>query len=169
MRTSWDDWFMTLCAVIAQRSLDEHTKHGCVVIDSDRTILSIGYNSPPRGCVDEMIPLTRPEKYAFMEHSESNAIINAARTGTCLKGSTFYITGHPCHECFRKILNVGAKAIVYGPVGSHCIDDESMKAIEIMSRGHVSFEMREYKSWDSIIDTLDVTADYLHKKLDVKE
>lgn len=169
-RPEWDDWFMSLCFVVSQKSLDPHTKHGAIVIDADKTILSIGYNSPPRGCVDADIPLTRPEKYRFMEHSESNAINNAARTGTSLKGSTFYVTGHPCEECLRKIINVGAKKVIYGPIGSSCIVNESWDAIHTMLRGQ-QIEMVEYQS-SSLIEVsliLTQTSNYMRDKLDGQE
>lgn len=134
-RPYWDDWFMTLCYVISQRSMDPTTKHGTVVIDEDKTILAVGFNGPPRGCNDHIFPMTRPEKYGIMLHSEEAAIANAARSGVSLKGSTFYVTGHPCEKCFRLILNVGAKKICHGHVSSHCINDDSRKHIENMLVG----------------------------------
>ena len=67
-RPLWNDVFMALTFVLKQRSLDPDTKHGCFVINDDHSILSAGYNSPPRGCVDSDIPLTRPEKYKYMVH-----------------------------------------------------------------------------------------------------
>lgn len=136
-RPSWDEYYMDMAFFIAQKSLDPSTKHGCIAVDEDHTVLSIGYNSPPRGCVDENIPLTRPAKYPYMVHSEENAIINAARSGVSLKGSTFYITGSPCSRCFRGILNVGAIRIVYGPVNSNCISEEDKQAIEIMNQSKI--------------------------------
>lgn len=132
-RPSWDEYYMDMAFFVSQKSLDPHTKHGCIVVDNEYTPLSMGYNSPPRGCIDDMIPLTRPEKYPYMVHSEENAIINAARSGVSLKGSTFYITGFPCPRCFRGILNVGAEKIVYGPVNSNCISEEDKNAIELMN------------------------------------
>lgn len=163
-RPDWDEWFMTLCFVISQKSLDPHTKHGCVVVDDDRTILSVGYNSPPRGCDDTLIPLERPAKYKFMEHSESNAVNNAARTGTSLRGSTFYITGHPCQDCLRRIINVGAKKIIYGPVGSQCISDEDMTAMNIILKGQ-SLVLEEYSAWHHVDDLLQQTRLYIDRKL----
>ena len=123
-RPSWDEYYIDMAFYISQKSLDPSTKHGCIVVDEEHTPLSMGYNSPPRGCIDEKIPLTRPEKYPYMVHAEENAIINAARSGTSLKGSTFYITGHPCSRSFRMISNVGAIKIVNGPVNSNCISKE---------------------------------------------
>lgn len=114
-RPTWDAYFLTLANVIAQKSMDTSTKCGCVVVNDEHTILSTGYNSPPRGSRDIDIPIdVRPDKYWYMEHAERNAIYNASRLGVSLVNSTFYITGSPCIDCFRGILSVGAKAIVHG-------------------------------------------------------
>lgn len=109
---------MTMCFLVAQRSLDPDTKHGAVAVDKNHSVLSIGYNSPPRGCKDQDIPLTRPEKYPYFLHSEENLIVNAARNGIRLDGAKLYITGHPCVVCLRQIINAGFSEVVYGPKGS---------------------------------------------------
>ena len=133
-RPNWDRYYMDMTFYIAQKSLDPSTKHGCIVVDEEHTPLSMGFNSPPRLCIDEDIPSTRPEKYSFYIHAEENSIINAARTGVSLKGATFYITGYPCSRCFRMMANVGAKKIIYGPISSKCVQEEDLKAIKIMNR-----------------------------------
>jgi len=163
-RPEWDDWFMTLCFVIAQRSIDKHTKHGCVVVDNSKSILSVGYNSPPRNCNDFKIPLERPEKYMYMEHAESNAISNAARVGTPLNGSTFYITGPPCHECYRRIINVGASRIVCGPIQSTMVTPEVVQALAKMGQ-HQKMETMSFENGDAIRNLLHRTEDYLDEKL----
>ncbi len=142
-RPSWTDYFMALAFVVSQRSLDPDTKHGTIVTHRDNTILSTGYNSPPRGCIDQNVPLTRPAKYMWFVHSESAAIVNAARHGIALKDSTFYITGHPCEICFREIINVGAKKVIYGPVNSNCVSEDTKNVISEMMIGH-AIELREY-------------------------
>ena len=151
-RPLWDDWYLAMSLVVAQRSLDNSTKHGCVIVGSGNEVLSIGYNSPPRGCNDFDIPQTRPEKYLYMEHSESNAILNAARVGVCLQGSTFYITGFPCHECVRKIINVGAVRVVYGEIGAYCINENSIEAIRKMLPKELIFTKIPLKNAETILD-----------------
>ena len=84
-RPDWETWFVAICGISGSEVVDPSTKHGCVVVDDDHTILSVGYNSPPRGCQDDAIPTTRPEKYPDFVHAEENAIANAARTGVSLK------------------------------------------------------------------------------------
>jgi dCMP deaminase len=138
VRPSWDDWFMGLAVLISSRSLDPATKHGCVVVSHDRSILSVGYNSPPRGCNDNAIPITRPEKYLYFEHAETNAVLNAARHGIALEGADFYVTGFPCEGCVRKIVNCGGKRVIWGPVASACISDESLQVI-LKIKGDLEF------------------------------
>jgi len=170
-RPSWDQYYMDMTFYIAQKSLDPHTKHGCMVVDSEHTPLSMGFNSPPRGCIDEEIPLTRPEKYPFMIHAEENAIINAARSSVSLKGSTFYITGHPCPKCFRMILNVGAIKIIYGSVNSKCIAEEDLKAIGIMNQKWAIPYVKkvpqiEFVKWDQSVGwILKQAQDYIQEKV----
>lgn len=115
-RPSKDLYFMNLCFEVAKRSIDPSTKCGCVFIDDAGGILSTGYNGPIRGAIDENVPLNDESKYLFLEHSERNAIYNAARVGTPLNGSIVYVTGFPCIDCLRGIIQVGAVKIVYGPL-----------------------------------------------------
>jgi len=46
-RPSWNEYFLGLAFVIAQRSLDPRTKHGSVVTDDNNHIVATGFNSFP--------------------------------------------------------------------------------------------------------------------------
>lgn len=165
-RPSKDASFMAMAFLISQRSIDPATKHGCLAISEDGAILSTGYNSAPRDCDDSKIPLTRPEKYDYMVHSETNCIGNAAREGICLKNSTFYITGMPCARCFGDMLGAGVKKIIYGNTNSHMIDDKMMKSIEIMNTrpdGTLKIEMINFDI--DVRPILESTKSYISKKV----
>jgi dCMP deaminase len=166
-RPNWDSYFMTLAFVTAQRSLDPRTKHGTVVVAQDNTILAVGYNSAPRGCKDENIPLDPPDKYEVLIHSEPAAICNAARHGISLKDSVFYVTGFPCHLCWREIINVGASEVVYGPVGSFCVEGDITKDkyTKIMLEGQ-NIKIRKYEG--DVLIVLDSTMAYIDYKLNQK-
>lgn len=135
-RPDWDSYFLSLCFLIAQRSIDPSTKHGTVIVSKDHTILTVGYNGPPRNCDDSIVPLERPQKYTWMVHSEEAAIINAAKHGIALDGSTFYVTGFPCDRCARGMINAGALRIVHGPQGSVCVDEQTKKNAYAMFNSH---------------------------------
>jgi len=115
--------FMKLAEVVSEMSIDPHTKFGCVAVSEDGMQLSTGYNSPPNGVDDSLVPLTRPEKYMYLEHAERNCIYNAASKGIRLKGCTFYVTGVPCVECLRAMYQVGAKIIIYKAKKAKSFDD----------------------------------------------
>ena len=61
-RPDWNNYFLGIAKVVAQRSHDQHTKHGCVITDAVHRILGVGYNGFPKGMNDSKLPLTRPEK-----------------------------------------------------------------------------------------------------------
>jgi len=124
LRPNIDLYYMNLCFGVNLRSLDKSSKCGCIACSEDGAFLTSGYNSPLRGSDDKNIPHTRPEKYDYMEHSERNAIYNAARHGTQIIGSTFYITGFPCIPCLRGMCQSGAKKIVYGPMQAAMLKDD---------------------------------------------
>lgn len=125
-RPDWDSYFMALAFVASQRSIDPSTKHGCVITASDHTILSIGFNGPPRNSDESKVPLTRPEKYPFMAHAEANAIDNSAHN---LRGSNCiaYVTGVPCSACLLRLIQNGVNTVVYGQVGSNMVDETDAK------------------------------------------
>ena len=68
-RPAWDEYYLTIAYVVAQRSFDPSSKCGCVLVSRDGRVLSTGYNGPIKGSIDSKIPLTRPEKYCHMIHT----------------------------------------------------------------------------------------------------
>jgi dCMP deaminase len=119
---SWDQYFMDLCDLVASRSKCLSRQIGCVVV-YDKSIISTGYNGPPRGtahCSGDTCP-RRKAGYASGEglslcpaaHAEANCIANAARTGARTLKATLYInTVVPCKDCFGLLINAGIKEIV---------------------------------------------------------
>ena len=88
----WDEYFMTIADDVSLRSPDPHTKHGCVLVDTNNRIVSTGYNGPIKGLDHALVELKRPHKYNWMIHAEDNAVLFAKCN---LEGCTAYITGHP--------------------------------------------------------------------------
>ena len=50
-------------------------------------------------------------KYAFVTHSELNAILNYR--GGSLEGTKLYVSLFPCNECAKAIIQAGIKTVVY--------------------------------------------------------
>jgi len=113
MTQDWDHYFLDLVRTVSTKSKDPHTQIGCVIVGPDREIRSTGYNSFVRGLDDTVAERSeRPEKYWWIEHAERNAIYNAARMGTSLRGCTIYVPSLPCVDCARAIVSVGIREVV---------------------------------------------------------
>lgn len=110
---TWDEYFIEMVRLVSRKSRDTSTKCGCVLVGAGHSVLSIGYNGLPRGVEykDERTEV-RPIKYKYYEHSERNAIYNAAKNGIALDGATAYVTGPPCADCGRGLIQSGIKEIV---------------------------------------------------------
>lgn len=164
-RPDWDTVFMAVAFVMAQRSPDAETKHGAVLIDGKRRIIGTGFNGFPRGCRDEMLPKVRPGKYPYVIHAEVNALINSRQTehpDQC----TLYVTGEPCHECFKLIVQYGIGRVVYGGVGSVCIDanDNHNKIKQAISEGLTVHIERYHGDAATLAGLLTTTADYVTQR-----
>jgi dCMP deaminase len=113
---SWDEYFMGVALLAAQRSKDPSTQVGACIVDKDKRILSTGYNGFPHGCSDDEFPWNRDEalgetKYQFVVHAELNAILNAS--GKSLSGAKVYVGLFPCNECAKAIIQAGIKEVIY--------------------------------------------------------
>ena len=64
---SWDETFMLISEVIAQRSKDPNTQLGACVVDENNVIVGLGYNGFPRGCSDGILPWRRGRGYKLSE------------------------------------------------------------------------------------------------------
>ena len=113
---AWDDYFMGVSLLAADRSKDPSTQVGACIVSDDNRILSTGYNGFPQGCSDDDFPWNRDTskgetKYNFVVHAELNAILNAG--GKSLVGSRIFVSLFPCHECAKAIIQAGVKEVVY--------------------------------------------------------
>ena len=114
---SWDEYFMGIALLSAMRSKDPNTKVGACIVDSDKKVVSIGYNGMPMGCDEEQLSWNKGEgldsKYLYVCHAEFNAILNTRNGTSALRGCTLYVTLFPCNECTKAIIQTGIKEIVY--------------------------------------------------------
>ena len=113
---SWDEYFMGIAILSAQRSKDPSTQVGACIVSSENKILSVGYNGMPRNCDDDVYPWDREgdelnTKYMFVCHAELNAILNYS--GSNLKGSKVYVTLFPCNECAKALIQSGVSEVIY--------------------------------------------------------
>jgi dCMP deaminase len=151
----WDEYFYKVSNTVADNSKCLSRKIGAVIV-KDKSIISTGYNGPPRGvpscewryvmdpaifnktteqqkkdgkenivCPRKMLGYKSGEAVGLCVagHAERNAIVNAARHGICVKGSTMYLNVPvPCKECLIEIINAGINEVV---VTNHSYYDEA--------------------------------------------
>lgn len=113
---SWDEYFMSMALLTSLRSKDLNTKVGSVIVSSDNKILGAGYNGLPSSIDESLFPKSRDgelheTKYAYVVHSELNAIINT--TVLDLSNARLYCTLFPCNECAKIIVQKKIKEVIY--------------------------------------------------------
>lgn len=132
---SWDQYFMTLCYLVAMKSKDPSTRVGAVIVGPDNEIRSTGYNGLPRGIVDHRYRYEdREYKLLAVNHAEENAILHCAMNGVATKNCILYTIWQPCSRCSKIIIQAGIKEIVYDESfpGNHaCQQQDWEKSMQI--------------------------------------
>lgn len=133
-RPTWDQYFMKLAWLVAERSTCVRHHVGAVIV-RDKRILTTGYNGAASGTKDCLelgclrnqmnIPSGTRHEICRAIHAEQNAIIQAGTHGINIQGGTLYCTHSPCILCAKMITNAKIKRVVM------CIQypDESFKAL----------------------------------------
>jgi len=110
--SKWDTRFLRVAEEVRLWSKDPGTKVGCVLVDN-RRILSTGYNGFPATISDDLERyIDRDFKLSITVHAEKNAILNAAKNGTKVEGSTLYVTFPPCSQCASAVIQAGVAKVV---------------------------------------------------------
>ena len=141
-RLSWANYFMEFAKLAARRTTCMRRSVGCILV-RDRQILTTGYNGAPRGlkhcketgCMREDLKIPSGERQELCRglHAEHNAIIQAARVGVSIDGSTLYCTTRPCSICARMIINAGIREVFYLEGYDDKLADELLAEAGILS------------------------------------
>jgi len=110
-----DLYFMRMASVASTLATCPRKSVGAVIVRNKR-IVTTGYNGSIEGqphCEDEGCMMEDGHCIRTI-HSESNAIVQAGRTGANIEGCTIYVTASPCFNCFKLIAGAGLKRIVFG-------------------------------------------------------
>ena len=107
----WDIHFLAIAKLCSKKSKDPSTKVGAVIFDSDKRIVSVGYNGFPKNISDDPEKyLNREIKYQMVIHAEINAILFAKRDlNNCSIATWPFIS---CSNCTSAIIQAGIKKIV---------------------------------------------------------
>jgi dCMP deaminase len=120
-RSSWDEYFLKIASVVAERSTCLRHHMGAVAV-KDKRILTTGYNGAAAGVKDclelgclrdeKNIPSGTRTEICRAIHAEQNVIIQAALHGVSLEGCTIYCTHTPCILCAKMMVNAKIKRSV---------------------------------------------------------
>ncbi len=130
---AWDEYFMAVAILSAQRSKDPSTQVGACIANEANKIVGVGYNGFPRGCNDDHLPWVREgdfleTKYPYVCHAELNAVLNAISKD--LTNCRIFVVLFPCNECTKVIIQSGIKEVIY--LSDKYSDTEPVKASKKM-------------------------------------
>jgi len=122
-RPDWQEYFMGITKLVAERSTCIRRKVGAVFV-RDKQIISTGYNGVPSGikhctevgCLRDKLNIPSGEQHEMCRglHAEQNGIIQAATHGVVIQGATLYCTTMPCSICSKMLINASVVKIYYG-------------------------------------------------------
>ena len=145
-RPSWDEYFMEITRLVSERSTCLRRKVGAIIV-KDKRIVSTGYNGAPKGlahcldigCMRQKMEVPSGERHELCRgvHAEQNAIIQAAGTGTSMRGATIYCTDSPCSTCAKMIINAGIVKLALGArypdrLGEELIREAGLKTVYLI-------------------------------------
>ena len=137
-RPSWDAYFGAITRAVATRATCSRKAVGAVIV-KDKLILATGYNGAPAGlrhCDHTDGGDLVNGHCARSTHAEQNAIVQAARHGISIEGSTLYCTNNPCLNCTKLLINAGVVRIVYEE------EYPDPLSFDLLAESHIALEHR---------------------------
>ncbi|MBO7131800.1 hypothetical protein J6V85_00850 [Candidatus Saccharibacteria bacterium] len=123
----WDEYFMNIAEAVSAKSKDPSSKMGCVIVDKNKRVVSLGYNGMIQGADESKMTLSeRPMKYYFVIHSEMNAVLFSHQD---LTGCTIYNRVATCENCLKYCLQAGIKRFVYRELRVHSYSTDPKKSM----------------------------------------
>jgi dCMP deaminase len=132
-RPTWDEAWMGVADVIAQRATCQRAQVGAVIVTKANRIVATGYNGPPARLwtrvdaldrdieADCIIDCPRAMKEpaeldpgyddCITIHAEMNALMFCDRN--VREGGTLYVTGSVCFGCAKAVANSGLARVVF--------------------------------------------------------
>jgi len=139
-RLPWDEYFMQIAVLVAERSTCIRKKVGAVII-RDKHILATGYNGAPKGlphcsevgCLREKLGIPSGERVEMCRgiHAEQNALVQAARFGISLEGGVCYTTLQPCVTCTKLLVNSGISKVIFKEGYADKLGEEIMHQTDV--------------------------------------
>ena len=145
-RPNWNEYFMRMAELAAERSTCIRRSVGAVLVKNKR-VLATGYNGAPKnlkhceetGCLRSQMNIPSGERHEICRgvHAEQNLIAQAGVHGVKTEGATVYCTNQPCIICAKLLINSGIDQIYY----KNSYEDEFTK--KIIDQSDVDLQMIE--------------------------
>lgn len=150
-RPNWDDTWLTVARVVAERSLCDRDRVGAVIVSATNRIVATGYNGPPgdfqhgnlscrhwckRSQVDngfrapEVVRELIAADYSDCPslHAEANALSVCDRS--VREGGTIYVTSDVCYGCAKLIANSGLVTVCAIDTGTRRHSNDAYSFLE---------------------------------------
>lgn len=113
------DTMLKIARTISERSTCSRRAVGCVLVDKDNRVLSVGHNGPARGmkhctenpCEGAGLPSGTGLELCQAIHAEQNALMFC---NDIMKIDKCFVTVSPCIHCIKMLMNTSCKTIVFG-------------------------------------------------------
>lgn len=140
----WDFRFLELAKTVASWSKDPSTRCGSVIVDSNKRIISLGFNGFPAGMCDRKEDYeVREVKMTKVIHSEMNSLLFAKQS---VEGCSIYVYPFlPCSNCSLHLIQAGIKKVV----APKATEDQ-------LSRWGESFKRTKAFSYECGVEVLEV-------------
>jgi dCMP deaminase len=136
----YHDTNMKIAELYSQHSSANKLKVGCVIVNFDERVVSVGYNGTLKDddntCEDENNK-TLPHVF----HAEENAIIYCAKKGISLEGTKLYCTHLPCVNCAKLIVGAGIIEVYYRN------EYKCTRGLELFKKANISVYKKQDNMW----------------------
>lgn len=115
MKTDKLELMLEVARAYAKQATCPRLQGGAVIFNGDYHVVTSGYNGAPQGadhCLDVGCLLIDNHCVRAC-HSETNAVIQAARVGVSIEGCAMMATHFPCPWCARVVFQAGIYRVYY--------------------------------------------------------
>ena len=152
-RPQWDEYFLKLAMLASERATCPRMHCGCVIV-KDKNVVATGYNGsiPGDDHCEDVGCLVVDNHCLRTNHAEINALMQAAKQGKSVDGSTVYVTNMPCTTCAKALIAAGiVRVVIFSDYHDTLATDFFAKAnIEIdkisMPSKEIVYDLKNYSS-----------------------
>jgi len=152
-RPDWDEYFLKLAMLASERATCPRMHCGCVLANN-KEVITTGYNGsiPGDQHCEDVGCLVVDNHCVRTVHAEMNALIQAAKRGHAVEGSTAYVTNMPCTTCAKALITAGIKRVVIFS------DYHDTLATEFFAKANVTIDKHPIPKTEIIYDLKKYTS-----------